>query len=162
MLPEELLWAEGGHASDVVLTALADGQLAIVPPNVRAHVEGCDLCTTHLGHAALLSIHTGAGLAAPRETASQTERAPFPRLAITLGLAVAVLGLVPTLLQAPSTARAFAGDVPLVAGAVSTLSHRFLAPGSPLMLASTYGAAVLLVMVAVVVVRRLPKKEISS
>ncbi|NVL83606.1 hypothetical protein HWN75_25860, partial [Escherichia coli] len=54
-LPDDLVWAEGGHASDVVLTAIADGQIAIVPPAVLAHVDHCPSCTTHLGNAALLS-----------------------------------------------------------------------------------------------------------
>lgn len=162
MLPEELLWAEGGHASDVVLTALADGQFDVVPPNVRAHVDACDPCTMHLGHAVLLSLHTGDELVASRANETRLERAPFPRLAVALGLAVAALGLVPTLLQAPRTARSLAGEVPLVAGAVSTLTHHVLTPGSPLMLVATYGATALVVMLAVVVVRRLPKKEVSS
>ena len=55
-LPDELLWSDGGHASDIVLTAIADGQLEIVPPNARAHVETCTKCMQHLGNAALLSL----------------------------------------------------------------------------------------------------------
>lgn len=162
MLPEELLWAEGGHASDVVLTALADGQLGIVPSDVRAHVDACGPCTTHLGHAALLSLHAGSELVASRSSEMRAARAPFPRLAVTLGLFVAALGLVPSLLQAPKTARAIAFDMPLFASAISALTHRILTPESPLMLVSTYGATALVVMVAVLVVRRLPKKEVSS
>ncbi|MBX3262924.1 MAG: hypothetical protein KF782_24820, partial [Labilithrix sp.] len=87
-LPDELVWAAGGHASDVVLTALADGQRAIVPEAARAHVERCATCTAHLGHAALLSLHAGAEIGAGAEHERALARRPLPRLAISLGLAV--------------------------------------------------------------------------
>ncbi len=96
LLPDELLWAEGGHASDIVLTAMADGQAEIVPRTVLTHVNGCQLCTTHLGNAALLSLHTDRELAMVAREADAAARAPFPRLAVFLGLAFAAIGLVPT------------------------------------------------------------------
>jgi hypothetical protein len=163
LLPDELVWAEGGHASDVVLTAMADGQLDILPRAVRAHVEGCNACTTHLGNAALLSLHAGRELAMAARLGAV--RAPLPRLAIALGLGVAVLGLLPTLLDAPSSlggARTFAThDLPMLAGGLGTLGRRLLEPGSPVGVTLTYGAAALLVGMAFVLVRWLPKKEVS-
>jgi hypothetical protein len=159
------LWAEGGHASDVVLTALADGQNEIVPSRVVAHVHGCRACTTHLGNAALLSLHTGAELGLAGREADAAARAPFPRLAVALGLAFAALGLLPTLLDAPASlggVRTFAThDVPLLATACRTLGHRLLEPGSPLGITLTYGALALVVIMAFALVRLLPKKEAS-
>lgn len=168
LLPEELWWADGGHASDVVLTALADGQLEIVPRAVRAHVEGCAACTTHLGNAALLSLHAARELevVARDERRAAPERAPLPRLAIGLGLAVAALGLAPSLLdlrEGASGLRSFAvHDAPLLLRALEILGRRVLDPGNPVGLALTYGAATLLVLVGIAAVRLLPKKETSS
>jgi len=164
LLPDELLWADGGHASDVVLTALADGQVEILPASVLTHVEGCGTCTTHLGNAALLSLHTGRELAIVARQPDVSAHAPLPRLAIALGLAVAVLGLVPSLLDPTSVvaAKSFAThDVPLLANGFGTLARRLLEPGSPIGLVLTYGAAVLLVVMALALVRLLPKKEVS-
>jgi hypothetical protein len=163
-LPDELLWAAGGHASDVVLTAMADGQVEIVPPSVLAHVDGCRSCTTHLGNAALLSLHTGREIAMVAREADASARAPMPRLFIALGLAFAVLGLVPSLVDAPSevgSAKAFAHDVPMFVNGLGTLGRRLLEPGSPIGLALTYGAALMLVIMAFGLVRLLPKKEVS-
>lgn len=164
-LPEELVWAAGGHASDVVLTAMADGQAGIVPPLVLAHVEKCTMCTTHLGNAALLSIHAGREMALlPRTAEATTARQPLPRVAIFLGLAFAALGLVPTLLDAPSEiggATSFATKLPMFVNGLGTLSRRLLEPGSSSGIALTYGATALLVIMALALLRLLPKKEIS-
>jgi hypothetical protein len=164
-LPDDLLWAAGGHASDVVLTAMADGQVAVVPPAVLAHVDQCRSCTTHLGNAALLSLHTGREIAMVAREADAAARAPLPRLFIALGLAFAVLGLVPSLADAPADiggAKSFAmHDVPMFVNGLGTLGRRLLEPGSPIGVALTYGAAVLLVIMAFALVRLLPKKEVS-
>ncbi len=165
LLPDELLWADGGHASDIVLTAMADGQVEIVPHAVMAHVDACRTCTTHLGNAALLSLHTGRELALVGREADVVARAPFPRLAVALGLAFALLGLVPTLVDAPSqisSARTFAThDVPLLVSGLGTLGRRLLEPGSSVALVLTYGASGLLIIMAIALVRLLPKKEVS-
>jgi len=164
-LPDDLLWAAGGHASDVVLTAMADGQDAIVPPVVIAHIDRCSSCTTHLGNAALLSLHAGREIALVARAADLAARAPLPRLAIILGLVVAVLGLVPSLLDGRSeigSAKTWAfHDVPMFASGLGTLFRRLLEPGSPVGLALTYGAAALLVVMGLTLVRLLPKKEVS-
>jgi hypothetical protein len=165
-LPQELLWAEGGHASDVVLTALADGQHAIVPSSVRMHVERCAVCMTHLGHAALLSLHAGTQLAARAEhdRLRDTERRPLPRLAIGLGFAFAFLGLVPNLLDSRSESAAAAALVtraaPVFVKELGTVFRQINAPGA-FGLVLTYGTAALLVCMGLAVVRLLPKKEAS-
>ena len=171
LLPDDLLWADGGHASDVVLTALSDGQAAIVPPPVRAHVERCTVCTTHLGHAALLSLYVARELEARAEHARQTEqevaeRKPLPRSAIALGLSLAVAGLLPTifdLVLEPSGLRNFATrEVPLSLRGVSTLLHHLDRPGSAVGIVVTYGAAFLLLAMGLAVARLLPKKKEAS
>jgi hypothetical protein len=133
-----------------------------------AHVNACPACTTHLGNAALLSLHTGRELAVVARAASEEKaaaRAPFPRLAIALGLLFAVLGLVPTLVDAPSqlgNAKAFAThDIPLLVTGLQTLGRKLLEPGSSVGLVITYGAAALVVVMAYALVKLLPKKEVS-
>jgi hypothetical protein len=166
LLPDELLWAEGGHASDVVLTALADGQLEIVPASARAHVEGCMPCTAHLGNAALLSLHATREISALAQHEAAAQRAPLPRLAIGLGLLVAALGLVPSLVDASPDAldlrTLVTHDAPVLLVALQTLGRRAFEPGSTASLAVTYGVAALLLAMAFTVVRLLPKKETSS
>lgn len=166
LLPDDLLWADGGHASDVVLTALADGQHAIVPSAVLAHVERCTTCTAHLGHAALLSLHAGAELDARAEHERVSARRPLPRLAIALGLVVAALGLLPSIIDAEggvSAARSFVTrDVPLYLKGAATLIHRLGEPGSAVGLVITYATAAMLVVMGIAVVRILPKAQKES
>jgi hypothetical protein len=156
LLPEDLLWADGGHASDVALTALADGQSAILPATVLAHVERCTTCSAHLGNAALLSLY------AQREIVTLQAKRPVPRLPVILGLVVAVLGFVPTLLDpsTPGAGRLFVTrDLPLYASGLRTLAHRLFQPGSQTGLYLTYGGAFLLFVLAAFAIRLLPKKE---
>ena len=169
LLPSELLWAAGGHASDVVLTVMADGQIEILPAEVLTHVNGCPVCTRHLGNAALLSLHTGRELAvldrANKAEEKAAARRPFPTLAVAFALVCAALGSLPSLVSAPSqigVARTFAThDVPLLYSGLQTLGHKLFASGSPAGLALTYGAAALVVVMAFALVRLMPKKEVS-
>lgn len=157
-LPDELLWAAGGHASDIVLTAIADGELEIVPPAARAHVETCTACMQHLGNAALLSLHAGRELAARAQydASLATKRMPLPRLAIALGLAVALVGLLPEL----GHLRAFlTTDAPLIARGAGTVGRSLVEGNSSAGLILTYGTSALLVAMGFVLVRLLPKKE---
>ena len=157
-LPDELLWADGGHASDIVLTAIADGQLEIVPPTARAHVESCTACMQHLGNAALLSLHAGRELAARAQydASLADKRMPLPRLAIALGLAVALVGLLPEL----DRLRAFVTtDAPLIARGAGSVGRSLAESHGSAGLFLTYGTSVLLVAMGFVLVRLLPKKE---
>lgn len=157
LLPEELLWAIGGHASDVALTALADGQSAIVPTAVLAHVERCTACMGQLGNNALLSLHVDRQLAVRAEHDRLTARRPFPRRAIALGLAVAFAGLLPTILDAEATARGFTSSVSLFLRGLGTIVRRLNDPASPVGLIVTYAAATMLVVMGLTLVRVLPK-----
>jgi hypothetical protein len=162
LLPDELLWADGGHASDVVLTALADGQAEIVPRAVRAHVESCRACTTHLGNAVLLSLHTGGEIAMLRASEAESpSRLPIPRLAIVLGLLVAAIGALPSLLDPSRDSRVFVRELPVLLSGLRTLGHGLLEPGSSTSLVLTYGVSAMLVVFGLVLVRVLPKKEMS-
>jgi hypothetical protein len=160
LLPDELLWAEGGHASDVVLTALADGEAGIVPTAVRQHVERCAACTTHLGHAALLSIHAEAELGTRKELdARVAPPARVPRVPVALGLVAAALGLLPSLLDEDSAL--LPSRVPLLLHGARTLARRLYEPDSSAGIALTYATALVLVVLGLAATRILPKKEPS-
>ncbi len=79
VLPDDLAFDESGHASDVALSALADGQVAILGAKLHAHVDGCAVCTARLGEEALLSAHVGDAL-----FAWGRERPQAPALAAAL------------------------------------------------------------------------------
>jgi hypothetical protein len=164
LLPEELLWAEGGHASDVVLTALADGEHAIVPAEARLHVERCTTCMTYLGNAALLSLHADAQLRAREEHERAVARRPLPRLAIAGGIVAAIVGLLPSVLDGSEVASLrdwVTYGVPMFVKGLGTLAHRLDQPDSAAGLLVTYVAAVTLIAMGVVLTRILPKKEVS-
>jgi len=161
LLPEDLLWADGGHASDVVLTALADGQTDIVPTKARTHVESCARCMNHLGNAALLSMHVDREMGHVRAAAIAAVRRPLPKLAIILGLLVAIAGIIPSYASDAAEARTFAHELPLLFNGLRTLAQRLLEPGSSSALVVTYVTAAALVLMALAIVRFLPKKEVS-
>jgi len=158
MLPEELLWAAGGHASDIVLTALADGEHAIVPPAVRAHVHECTACTAHLGHAALLALYTQSELAARHE--HDTLRRPLPRVPIALGLVAALLGLVPSLGDLEPAV--FLHDMRLYLEGLGTLARRANSPSGAVGIFVPWVVASFLVALGFAIVRFLPTKDHAS
>jgi hypothetical protein len=171
VLPDELLWTTNGHASDIALTALADGELEIVAASVMAHVKTCGTCHKHLGNAALLSLHTGRELEhlSPlplKATRPQEETRPLPRLAIALGLLVAALGLVANLATSPPTASeltTFAThDIPILASGLRLLWRHLDAPESAIGVGLPYFVASLLLLTALALVHFLPKKEFSQ
>jgi hypothetical protein len=54
-LTDEVAWQDDGHVTDMVVTALADGQREIVPLAAYAHVHRCATCSDRLGQAALFA-----------------------------------------------------------------------------------------------------------
>jgi hypothetical protein len=118
-LPRELVW-DGAHVSELALTALADGQEAILARDAIEHTEACEWCAGRLGRAALLSAAVGqaVALAKPHEATSPSRAParvqPKPWSALVLGVAAALLAALPSLphlasnvLEALSFGRAF-------------------------------------------------------
>lgn len=102
-LPRELVW-DGAHVSDLGLTAIADGQEAIVPADAVTHAHSCEWCSGRLGRTALLAAAVAEGVreARPALASSQSPVAranPSPWRALLLGCTVAVLAAVPSLPQ---------------------------------------------------------------
>jgi hypothetical protein len=104
-LPLEICMREDGHVDDVALSAVADGQDSILPPEPLAHLATCDSCTRRLGDAAMLSSEVGfamAALAASPSSAPATVRFPVPVRMILGAMALAFMGLVPGLTSLPA------------------------------------------------------------
>lgn len=97
------LWRKDGHLSDLVLTALADGQDALYPKEALEHAETCTDCARRLGQTALLSLRVSEALADARVVRG-IEAEPrlgvgLPLYALVAALALALLGSVPRLLE---------------------------------------------------------------
>ncbi|HEY8091315.1 MAG TPA: hypothetical protein VIF09_25805 [Polyangiaceae bacterium] len=104
-LPREVVW-DGAHVSELTITAIADGQEAIVDASAIAHVESCEWCGGRLGRAALLSEAVGHAVVTAGAIASSAQRvssrvparaAAGAWRALTAGLTVAVLAGLPAL-----------------------------------------------------------------
>ncbi|MFO0641369.1 MAG: hypothetical protein U0183_19265 [Polyangiaceae bacterium] len=157
-LPDEYLYAEDGHASDVALTCLADGQGDVVPEALKNHVLACPTCHAHLGNAALLSLRSDTEVRAHlREKHAAATRVDSPYVALALGLALAVLGALPRLVSLPSDviggAHTFVDSAPTL---VRAAAHAASALGNPEhgRLAASVAAAAILLAIATLVARR--------
>jgi hypothetical protein len=104
-LPRELVW-DGAHVSELGLTAIADGEAALVDPVAVAHVDGCEWCAGRLGRTALLAEAVGHAVVQVRP-ASVSSRPPArvmpkPWRALGAGMMVVVLAALPSLAQVGS------------------------------------------------------------
>jgi hypothetical protein len=95
-LPRELVW-QGAHASELALTAIADGQETIVGHGVLEHLEGCEYCAGKLGRVALLSAAVGEAVARVRPSSSRPPAYVVhkPWRALAAGVTVAMLAGLP-------------------------------------------------------------------
>jgi hypothetical protein len=106
-LPTELVWTGDGHLSEIAMTAIADGEEAILPRDAFGHLGVCDVCAAGVETAASLSASVSGALSAP-VPAEATHAAPalaFPVWAATLAIAVASVATLPSL----GAARAWMG-----------------------------------------------------
>jgi len=130
-LTPDLIFEPDGHVSDLCVTCVADGELALVLQPALDHLDACDACCARLGDAALLSVAAGEALAqlpavavaqvaspaaiAPETLAPvspQRARRPMPIAAIAAALVIATLSAWPTLSELPSLAAAAVGWIP--------------------------------------------------
>jgi len=99
-LPKELVWTGEGHLSEVAMTAIADGEEAILPRDAFGHLGICAACAAGVENAASLSASISRALSAPvpvEATRTVEARIAFPVWAATLALAVAAVATLPSL-----------------------------------------------------------------
>jgi hypothetical protein len=146
LLPRELVW-DGAHVSELGLTAIADGQEAIVQRDAVQHAEACEWCAGRMGRAALLSAAVGGVVATFPARASRTSEAraieraaPPPWKALATGLTVAVLAALPSLSHLASTLASVMSYLKLLSthgvailarGGVALATNETLARGLP-------------------------------
>jgi hypothetical protein len=104
-----VVWEPDGHLSELALSVLVDGEAALLPTDAASHAQLCADCGKRLGALAQLSLeidgalsHAPVALArtATHPQASGWQRWPAhaPVKEIGLGLVLALLGQLPTLL----------------------------------------------------------------
>jgi hypothetical protein len=161
LLPDELIWSEGGHLSEIAIAALGDGQDAIVPEKARVHALSCESCAAQMGHAAMLSSELGQAMRAPIPVA-MPERVPVPWLAIVGAIFVAAAGSLSSLFESSSIVdapSAFAHQAPLALHAGSALLRGIANGIGPL---ASFGCAALLVAAGAMVARTMPRAWASE
>jgi hypothetical protein len=157
-LPRELVW-EGAHVSELGLTAIADGEMALVEAGALTHVEACEWCAGRLGRVALLSEAVGHGLKQVRP-ASVSSRAPArvmpkPWRALVVGTVVATLAGLPALAHLGSfvdyVSAFLSRGVPVLArGGVAVATSEAVTRALP---AATLTAATLLVALGLMIAK---------
>ena len=93
-LPRELVWTESGHLTDVAITAIADGEEAILPREAFGHLGGCFACAASVERAAVFSARVSRGVRAASDVAARRD---FPWLGVGVALALAAITTLPRL-----------------------------------------------------------------
>ncbi len=162
-LPDELVWDQGGHLSEIALTSIADGQESILPEAAAAHFGSCSACMQSMGNAALLSTRVAGLIAETSATASaaqpsgQVATFPIPVSAIAAAVLLAAVGALPSITDLPmwisEASFLFTRTIPLFfrSGIALVRSSGSLSP------AVSYACAALLLMAGFAVTRAVPR-----
>jgi hypothetical protein len=141
-LSDEEQWQADGHLTETSLTALADGERALLSPSAEGHAGACDACTERLGKLVLMSLSVGEALGEhtpASELGAARAAQPVPAWAVALGLGLALIGALPALAGLP----AWLASAPR--GFIDTVSFMARLIGSMTKVASTAGPALLVV-----------------
>jgi hypothetical protein len=124
-LPKELLW-ENDHASELALSAFADGEDSLLSKDVVLHLHTCTACAMRLGETALVTrgvTHavqsvkpwlpaSMQGAARASRVSGTQKRSPSPQsvpwMAIFAALGLTAVGAAPTLMALPHRIAALA------------------------------------------------------
>ncbi len=171
-LPKQVLWdvtSDAAHASDLALSALADGEESLLSQDVIEHASSCDACALRLGALALethgvtnavesVKPWLPAELLAPskkRATASQ----PIPLGAIFAALGLTAVGATPSVLALPHHLAELLLTLQHAAPAMSHGGIQVIQQGVGV---AVMGACALLLVAAGVAVTRLLPRPTSS
>src|SRR2546430_2604580 len=140
-------WDGSGHLSDLALVALADGQDSLVDADARKHADSCEDCAGRLADLALQSTAVGEIMIAVRPRR-------MPAGAIGFAIALAVLGIVPSVLEG-GWVGSLASAPHRLAAFVDALAQIVRAFGrAPEGTVATFGASLLLIFLGVLVARQ--------
>jgi hypothetical protein len=163
----DLVWQADGHLTETALSALGDGEDALLPESALSHAAGCLRCSAGLGHAALLSLRTGEALrdlpssAAPAPAIRPAAQpAPLPLPAVLAALALSALGAAPSLVsgvgRVPETFSGLHHSCTVVVRTGCAVAESGALAGW--LTALTWGSAALLVMMGLGVARAMGKR----
>jgi hypothetical protein len=102
-LAEALIWDAQGHLTEIAVTALADGELSLLPRAALTHADACAGCADRIGSSVLVALSLSESIGALQPERQVTpEQAPPRRQPLPLGLLagallVAALGSLPNL-----------------------------------------------------------------
>ncbi len=167
-LPNDVLW-EGDHASDVALSAIADGEESLLSEGVLTHAHSCDACAMRLGTLALethgvtnavVSVKPWlpAAMLAPSKKRAAANQ-PIPLGAIFAALALTVAGVAPRALALPHRIAELLLTLQHAAPAMSHGGFQVIQQGVGV--AVMAACALLLVVAGVAVTRVLPRPTSS-
>ena len=180
LLPIELVWdacddrTGVAHASEIALSAMTDGEDALLPRDVVSHVHSCDVCMMKLGESAL-AMHgvshavqsvkpwLPASVVTPMPISSRPEKKrPVPFAAMVVAMVVATAGAVPTVLGLPQRLAQLALTLMHTAPIVSRSGMQVFQTGlGGAGLTAMFGCATLLLCAGVAVTRFLPRPAAS-
>jgi hypothetical protein len=91
------VWTADGHLGEVAMTAIADGEEAILPREAFGHLGMCEVCAAGVESAASLSASVSRALGAPAvaEVPAVETRLAFPLWAALVAIAVATVATLP-------------------------------------------------------------------
>jgi hypothetical protein len=176
LLPKELVW-EAGHASELALSALVDGEDAVLPRDVVSHVHSCDACMMQLGDAALMMRGVTHAVQSvkpwlPPDLSRELAKSPsssralapkrVPLAAMVVAMVVAAAGAVPTLLGLPQRLAQLLLTLMHTAPVVSRSGLQVFEQGlGGAELSAMFGCAGLLLCAGVAATRLLPRPVVS-
>jgi hypothetical protein len=160
-LSPQIVWRDDGHLSDVAVSALADAELSLLSSEALEHGDGCDACAARVAVELEIGVALDAALQRPdleQAPAAVTVDVPRLRGPLGIGLAVALLGLLPSMGAVPEALSTWTSDGSrwLAAGAMVVKAMDQHAGASTLV---TLSVAVLLVSVGVWIARRAPRQS---
>lgn len=150
---------ESGHLSDEAIVACADGQLESLSPLVLRHLDGCDACSQEVSAAAELSLRFDLALAPEVEQAllpAAAAKRGVPKAALAAGLMIALVGLLPSVVNSAAgfDARPLLRALAVTLRSLPQLVSSFRGSGSLLGTAAPFVLSVILLGVGTAIALR--------
>lgn len=173
-LPNELLW-ENDHASELSLSAFADGEESLLSKEIVLHLHTCTACAMRLGETALVtrgvthavqSVKPWLPASMQARSSGARTRAPAPQsvpwAAIFAALGLTAVGAAPTLMALPHRVAALALSLLHAAPVMSHSGVQVFQQGLGAEWTQAMGVcAALLIAAGVAVTRILPRPTVT-
>jgi hypothetical protein len=177
-LPAELLW-EMNHASELALSAFADGEVSLLSSEMVLHLHTCTACAMRLGETALVtrgvthavqsvrpwlpaSMQAPSGIRSATSKRAQQQQPSVPWTAIFAALVLTAVGAAPKLVALPHRVAALAVSLMHAAPVMSHSGVQVIEQGLGAQWTQAMGVcAALLIAAGFAVTRLLPRPTVS-